>query len=102
LGYIVGKGGVVCSQGKLLKLHYIMEPSVVNPIYSLLSLIFWFIFFFLFLTPALRRYSLNKAREALISTLEEKRNSRVITLIHRQESVGFFGIPFIRYINIED
>jgi ClpP class serine protease len=79
-----------------------MEPSVINPIYSLLSLIFWFIFFFLFLMPALRRYSLNKAREALISTLEEKRNSRVITLIHRQESVGFFGIPFIRYINIED
>ena len=83
-----------------------MEPGVINPIYSLiyslLSLIFWFIFLFLFLMPALRRYSLNKAREALISTLEEKRNSRVITLIHRQESVGFFGIPFIRYINIED
>ena len=53
-----------------------MEPSVINPIYSLLSLIFWFIFFFLFLMPALRRYSLNKAREALISTLEKKRKSR--------------------------
>jgi ClpP class serine protease len=79
-----------------------MEPGVINPIYSLLSLIFWLIFFFLFLMPALRRYSLNKAREALISALEEKRNSRVITLIHRQESVGFFGIPFIRYINIGD
>jgi hypothetical protein len=61
-----------------------MEPSVINPIYGLLSLIFWFIFFFLFFMPALCRYSPNKAREALISTLEEKRKSRVITLIHRQ------------------
>jgi len=37
--------------------------------------------------PALRRYSLNKAREALISTLEEKRKIRVIILIHRQEGI---------------
>ncbi len=34
--------------------------------------------------------------------LEERRGSRVITLIHRQESLGFFGIPIFRYINIED
>lgn len=34
--------------------------------------------------------------------LEKKRNSRVISLIHRQEAISFLGIPISRYINIED
>ncbi|WP_333784978.1 ATP-dependent Clp protease proteolytic subunit [Thermocrinis sp.] len=79
-----------------------MEPSVLNPAYSIINLLLWFIFLFFFLIPILRRYALNKAREALIRALEERMQSRVITLIHRQESVGFFGIPLIRYISIED
>jgi len=29
-------------------------------------------------------------------------NSRVITLIHRQETISFFGIPLSRYIDIDD
>lgn len=52
--------------------------------------------------PLWRRYILSKAREGLIRELERKRGSRVITLIHRQESLGFLGIPLFRYINIED
>ena len=34
--------------------------------------------------------------------LGEKRGSNVITLIHRQESIGLFGIPFYKFISIED
>jgi len=79
-----------------------MEPGVLNPAYSIINLLLWFIFLFFFLIPILRRYVLNKARETLIRALEERMQSRVITLIHRQESVGFFGIPIIRYISIED
>lgn len=30
------------------------------------------------------------------------RKSRMITLIHRQESLSFLGIPLVRYIDIED
>ena len=77
-----------------------MEPGVLNPAYSIINLLLWFIFLFFFLIPILRRYVLNKARETLIRALEERMQSRVITLIHRQESVGFFGIPIIRYISI--
>ncbi len=34
--------------------------------------------------------------------IEKKRGSRVITLIHRQESYSFLGIPFMKYMSIED
>lgn len=33
---------------------------------------------------------------------EQQRNSRVILLIHRQESINLLGIPVSRYISIED
>ena len=38
----------------------------------------------------------------LIQKLERQRHSRVITLIHRQETLAFLGIPFSRYIDIDD
>ncbi len=38
----------------------------------------------------------------IINQLEKRRGSRVISLIHRQEQMSLFGIPFFRYINIED
>ena len=34
--------------------------------------------------------------------MEKNRGSRVIVLIHRQESVNVLGIPVVRYINIDD
>ncbi|ERT07390.1 clp protease family protein [Lyngbya aestuarii BL J] len=37
-----------------------------------------------------------------IREFEQKRKSRVILLIHRQESISLFGIPLSRYISIED
>lgn len=74
----------------------------INPWFYLLSYFWIFLFLVFVLLPIWRRYLLSKAREALIKQLEEKRGSRVITLIHRQESLGFFGIPIFRYITIED
>lgn len=41
-------------------------------------------------------------RLRLIHQLEQRRGSRVITLIHRQEAVSFLGIPLARYIDIDD
>jgi ClpP class serine protease len=42
------------------------------------------------------------ARRGTMQKLGEKRGSNVITMIHRQESIGLFGIPFYRYIDIDD
>ena len=76
------------------------------PLYDPFSYIFsllWFLFFlFLVLSPVYRRMALIKAREEVIRRLEEKRKSRVITMIHRQEHIGLFGIPLFRFITIED
>ncbi|ADC89081.1 protein of unknown function DUF114 [Thermocrinis albus DSM 14484] len=79
-----------------------MEQPMVNPFVSFFNFFFWILFLVFFLLPLWKRWALNNARNSLIETLEKKRGSRVITLIHRQESVGFFGIPIFRYITIED
>lgn len=42
------------------------------------------------------------ARLRLIERLERQRNSRVIVLIHRQETLSLLGFPLVRYISIED
>ncbi len=62
----------------------------------------WIFFIILALLPASRQYRLESLRLRLIRSLEKKRKSRVITLIHRQESLSLLGIPISRYINVED
>ena len=41
-------------------------------------------------------------RKTLIHRLEKKRGTKVITLIHRTETVGFLGIPVRQFIREED
>jgi len=41
-------------------------------------------------------------RREMINKIEKQRGTKVITLIHRQESVNFLGIPVRQYIKIED
>ncbi len=67
-----------------------------------LSMIFWLFFVFSLLTPWLKQKSLETSRIALINKIEKQRKSRVIILIHRQETMSILGIPLVRYINIED
>lgn len=63
----------------------------------------WFIFIFVsFILPIVRQKRIEVRRIALIKALQRKRGTRVISLIHRQESISFLGIPLSRYINIED
>jgi ClpP class serine protease len=48
--------------------------------------------------PVQQRY----ARDSVLSKLQEERHSRVIAMIHRQETVALLGIPVASYIDIED
>jgi ClpP class serine protease len=66
------------------------------------GLLFWLLFLFSILSPVLQRRLLEMNRLRLIHQLEQRRGSRVITLIHRQEAVSFLGIPLARYIDIDD
>lgn len=64
--------------------------------------LFWLLFIFISLVPAVKRQIVERDRFQLIRKIEQKRQSRVITLIHRQESISLLGIPLSRYINVED
>lgn len=55
-----------------------------------------------FMYPQIRHSSLKSARASIIRGLESSYNSRVITLIHRQERISLFGIPIYKFIDIED
>lgn len=67
-----------------------------------LSEIVFLLFFLAFLVPAVQQRVLATRRYRAIRRLEAKRGSRVITLLHRQESVSLLGIPLRRFIDIED
>ena len=63
--------------------------------------------FFIFLIissvqPAIQRRIVESRRLNAIRNFEQQRGSRVILLIHRQESISLLGIPISRFINIED
>ncbi|MGB9886088.1 MAG: SDH family Clp fold serine proteinase [Moorellales bacterium] len=67
-----------------------------------LSSLFWLAFLLMALWPAWQQRQIAAARLRLIRRLELARGSRVITLIHRQESLSFLGIALRRYITVED
>ena len=69
---------------------------------NILNQLFWFFIILTFLWPALRQRMLEAARFRMIHALQQRRGTRVIVLIHRQESMAIFGLPFYRYITIED
>ncbi len=58
--------------------------------------------FIIFIYPLIKNLFLNYKRNKQIKAIEEKRNSKVITLIHRQEILSLIGIPFTRFIDIDD
>jgi ClpP class serine protease len=64
--------------------------------------LFWVFFIIVTLQPVLRQKLLETARKRLLTTIEGKRNSRVIALIHRQETMSLIGFPILRYIDIDD
>jgi ClpP class serine protease len=54
------------------------------------------------LQPIWQRRQMEYRRFRSIDEFQQKRKSRVILLIHRQESISFLGVPISRYITIED
>jgi ClpP class serine protease len=64
--------------------------------------IFWIFLMITALQPVLKQKLLENARQKLIAAFEKKRGSRVIVLIHRQETMSLLGFPVLKYITIED
>src|SRR6202047_2545132 len=64
--------------------------------------LFWLFFIFSAIQPLLQQKMLEAMRLRKISQLERTRKSRVILLVHRQETMRFLGFPVSRYIDIND
>ena len=64
--------------------------------------LFWLFFMFSALQPVLRQRMLDGMRMHKIAILERKRKSRVILLVHRQETMRLLGFPLMRYIDVND
>src|SRR5262245_17655123 len=64
--------------------------------------IFWLFFILTALQPMLRQRMIEAMRTRKIAQLERSRNSRVILLVHRQETMRLLGFPLSRYIDIND
>ncbi len=62
----------------------------------------WILLIFWSLMPLLTQRRLELFRLRLLREIERRRGTRVITMIHRQESISLLGIPLSRFINIED
>ncbi len=64
--------------------------------------VLWMFFLFSALQPVLKQRFLEASRQRLIASIERRRNSRVILLVHRQETMSFLGFPVFRYIDVDD
>ena len=64
--------------------------------------VLWIFLIVTSLQPVIRQRILEAARVRLLRELEHRRGSRVIVLIHRQETLSLLGFPVARYIDIQD
>ena len=63
---------------------------------------FWLLIAYVVLTQLLAPNRLETARANLLDQFQQQRKSRVIAMIHREDTVSFFGVPVSSSISIED
>ncbi len=63
---------------------------------------FWLIVAYMVVQQIFGPYWTNAARASVLDQFQQQRKSRVIAMIHRQETISLFGVPVSSYINIED
>ncbi|MEK8095513.1 hypothetical protein WOC76_23950 [Methylocystis sp. IM3] len=52
--------------------------------------------------PVARQRYVEVLRRRAIFAIEKQRHTRVISLIHREESINLFGIPVVKFLNMND
>lgn len=68
---------------------------------DILSL-FWLFVMISSLQPIIRQRLIEAARQRLIARIEQQRSSRLILIVHRQETMRLLGFPVLKYLNMED
>src|SRR5438876_6446773 len=64
--------------------------------------IFWLFFMLSALQPIIKQRLLEASRKRLLASIERERRSRVVLLVHRQETMSLLGFPLFRYIDVND
>jgi ClpP class serine protease len=64
--------------------------------------LFWLFFMLTALQPVITQRLLEASRKRLIARIERERRSRVVLLVHRQETLRLLGFPVMRYIDVND
>src|SRR2546427_4960100 len=62
----------------------------------------WLLFMVTAFQPVIKQRLLEASRQQMIAKIERQRRSRVILLVHRQETMSLVGFPIMRYIDIND
>lgn len=87
----------MAGKGKRANEQYGLAGTAMN-----VGNLFWLFFLLTMMQPVLSRKLLELARGRALRNLETARGTKVIAMVHRQETMSFFGFPVLRYINIED
>jgi ClpP class serine protease len=64
--------------------------------------VLWIFFMISALQPVVQRRYLEAMRTRKIAQIEKMRGSRVILMVHRQETMSLLGFPLMRYIDVND
>jgi len=64
--------------------------------------VIWIAFILMALQPMIRQRVMVALRQRKIAQIQARRGSRVITLVHRQETMRLLGFPVVRYIDMDD
>ena len=64
--------------------------------------LFWIFIVIALVLPVLQRKFLESRRLGAMRAIERRRQSRVIAMVHRQETMSLLGFPVMRYIDIND
>ncbi|HRJ69731.1 MAG TPA: hypothetical protein PK812_08985 [Beijerinckiaceae bacterium] len=62
----------------------------------------WIVVALSVLQPLLRQRFMDYLRQSRIARFEKMRGSRVVLLVHRQETMRLLGFPLMRYIDVTD
>jgi len=73
-----------------------------NRIWKWTKVVFWLLIGYAVLMQFLAPKRLESARMNLLDQFQDQRKSRVIAMIHRQDTVSLFGVPVSSSISIED
>lgn len=72
----------------------------MDALWGILPFLFFMVVFFI-----IPRMQQQKAHEELIrkfTSIQKKRKSRLIAIVHRQEPMGILGVPVLKYIDLND